>query len=178
MLSLSARRPIHLSMFQRTGSIVRRSALGSVFRRGISIQPMTPQENAEELAQQRVHRPNSPHLTIYQPQLTWYLSSAHRITGVALSGTLYLFSTAYLLAPAFGYGFDSNMIAHAVSQVPVWLKVPAKFIVAYPLAFHMFNGFRHLLWDSIHELTLKGVYRTGYSVLALSVLTAAYLALL
>jgi len=32
-------------------------------------------------------RPTSPHLTIYQPQLTWYLSSAFRITGVMYVGS-------------------------------------------------------------------------------------------
>lgn len=31
-------------------------------------------------------RPTSPHLSIYQPQLTWYLSSAFRITGVMYVG--------------------------------------------------------------------------------------------
>ena len=38
------------------------------------------------LRQQRARRPNSPHLTIYRPQLTWILSSLNRITGVAVSG--------------------------------------------------------------------------------------------
>lgn len=34
----------------------------------------------------RLNRPMSPHLTIYQPQLTTILSITHRATGVALSG--------------------------------------------------------------------------------------------
>ena len=34
---------------------------------------------------QRLGRPISPHFTIYQPQLTWYMSIAHRITGAALA---------------------------------------------------------------------------------------------
>jgi succinate dehydrogenase (ubiquinone) cytochrome b560 subunit len=33
----------------------------------------------------RLHRPMSPHLTIYKPQLTSILSITHRGTGVALS---------------------------------------------------------------------------------------------
>jgi succinate dehydrogenase (ubiquinone) cytochrome b560 subunit len=36
------------------------------------------------------NRPISPHLTIYQPQLTWYMSALHRITGVAVGGGEYL----------------------------------------------------------------------------------------
>jgi hypothetical protein len=34
----------------------------------------------------KANRPLSPHLTIYQPQLTWYMSGLHRITGVYISG--------------------------------------------------------------------------------------------
>jgi len=34
----------------------------------------------------RLGRPQSPHLTIYQPQLTWLLSLTHRATGMALGG--------------------------------------------------------------------------------------------
>ena len=38
------------------------------------------------LAAQRRLRPNSPHLSIYKPQITWYLSILHRMTGGVLSG--------------------------------------------------------------------------------------------
>jgi succinate dehydrogenase (ubiquinone) cytochrome b560 subunit len=34
----------------------------------------------------RLNRPNAPHLTIYQPQITWVLSAMHRITGFAVTG--------------------------------------------------------------------------------------------
>lgn len=47
---------------------------------------MTEDEALTLLNEQRSIRPNSPHLTIYQPQLTWYLSVLTRITGVGLSG--------------------------------------------------------------------------------------------
>lgn len=46
---------------------------------------MTADENLEMLNKQRSVRPNSPHFTIYQPQLTWLGSIANRITGVGLS---------------------------------------------------------------------------------------------
>jgi succinate dehydrogenase (ubiquinone) cytochrome b560 subunit len=45
-----------------------------------------PASNAAEiLNKQRILRPSSPHLTIYQPQLTWVASMFHRVTGGALS---------------------------------------------------------------------------------------------
>lgn len=34
----------------------------------------------------RLNRPTSPHLTIYQPQLTWYMSAFNRITAAAIGG--------------------------------------------------------------------------------------------
>jgi len=33
----------------------------------------------------RLKRPLSPHLSIYQPQLTWVLSGTHRTTGIMLA---------------------------------------------------------------------------------------------
>ena len=40
---------------------------------------------------QRLSRPISPHLLIYQPQLTWYLSALHRITGAGVGGCKYYY---------------------------------------------------------------------------------------
>ena len=50
---------------------------------------LSQKEAMDLLNKQRSMRPNSPHLTIYQPQLTWYGSIANRITGVGLSGRAY-----------------------------------------------------------------------------------------
>lgn len=41
-----------------------------VARRWATTQSMTPQENIALLNAQRLHRPNSPHFTIYQPQVS------------------------------------------------------------------------------------------------------------
>ena len=38
------------------------------------------------VANRPVHRPLSPHLQIYKPQLTSVLSILHRATGIALGG--------------------------------------------------------------------------------------------
>jgi hypothetical protein len=50
---------------------------------------MTPEEALKMLNEQRSIRPNSPHLTIYEPQLTWIGSIANRVTGVGLSACKY-----------------------------------------------------------------------------------------
>jgi succinate dehydrogenase (ubiquinone) cytochrome b560 subunit len=109
-------------------------------------------------------------------QLTWYLSSANRITGVALSSALYGASLIYLLHPYYP-AIDSAHLVQLVSgqslartvvglaltpvtnhssffvlskqhtELPTWAKVSGKFLVALPFTFHTFNGIRHLLWD-------------------------------
>jgi succinate dehydrogenase (ubiquinone) cytochrome b560 subunit len=44
----------------------------------------SPDAESELLRQQRLVRPKSPHLTIYEPQLTWLMSGFHRFTGCAV----------------------------------------------------------------------------------------------
>ncbi|CAO3619501.1 unnamed protein product [Mucor fragilis] len=125
---------------------------------------------------QRKLRPSSPHLTIYQPQLTWYMSSAHRITGCAMGGALYLGAMAYLAAPVFGYTVDANTVVSSFGAAPEAVKMSAKAILALPFTFHASNGIRHLIWDAGKCLDIKGVYNTGYVVLASTVIGTAYLA--
>lgn len=53
--------------------------------RDVSTAPLSLSGNLELLNKQRALRPNSPHFTIYQPQLTWLSSIANRVTGSGLS---------------------------------------------------------------------------------------------
>ena len=79
-------------------------------------------------------------------QLTWYPSMFNRLTGIALSGTLYLSAIAYLTHPYFP-SLDSAHLVQIVHDTPVWLKGSIKLLFAAPFTFHSFNGVRHLLWD-------------------------------
>ncbi|KAG1441271.1 hypothetical protein G6F56_011559 [Rhizopus delemar] len=130
---------------------------------------------SELLRQQRKVRPVSPHLTIYQPQITWYLSGAHRLTGVAIGGAFYLSALAYLAAPAVGVTVDAASIISAAASAPVAAKVIAKTTVAAPFVFHSLNGIRHLVWDMGKCLDIKSVYTTGYGVMAASAVGSLYL---
>ncbi|KAF9579262.1 cytochrome b subunit of succinate dehydrogenase, Sdh3p [Lunasporangiospora selenospora] len=112
-----------------------------------------------------------------RPQLTWYMSAFHRFTGGALATGFYAGAIAYTVAPMVGLGFDAAAITSVIATVPVAAKIGAKFIIAYPFTFHVFNGVRHLVWDTTRALSLKGVYQTGYTVLGLSAVSAAALAL-
>ena len=51
----------------------------------------SPDAESELLRQQRKLRPTSPHIDIYQPQVTWYLSGIHRITGCAIGAGKYYY---------------------------------------------------------------------------------------
>ncbi|KZT53255.1 cytochrome b560 subunit of succinate dehydrogenase, partial [Calocera cornea HHB12733] len=119
---------------------------------------------------QRLKRPSSPHFTIYQPQLTWVASIAHRGTGIGLSVALYTFAIGYLASPVIGIPLDSATLVEFVHSLPEWFKFSAKAIFAYPFMFHCFNGVRHLVWDTGYFLSVKGAYTTGYTVLGLTAL--------
>jgi len=59
--------------------------------RTIQTESLPPSANESILNQQRLKRPTSPHLTIYQPQLTWVMSIANRAAGVGLSVRMFIF---------------------------------------------------------------------------------------
>ncbi|EZF22984.1 succinate dehydrogenase, cytochrome b556 subunit [Trichophyton rubrum D6] len=130
------------------------------------------------LAKQRLNRPVSPHLSIYRPQITWYLSSLNRITGAILSGGLYIFASAYLVSPLLGWHLESASLAAAFAALPIAAKVAMKFTMALPFTFHCFNGVRHLVWDLGKQLTNQQVITTGWTVVGLTLTSALALALL
>ncbi|KAF2468013.1 cytochrome b560 subunit of succinate dehydrogenase [Lindgomyces ingoldianus] len=149
-----------------------------VQRRLAATQHFGESEGQQILAKQRLRRPVSPHLTIYRPQITWYASSLNRITGVALSGTLYLFGIAYLAAPTLGWHLETPSLVAAVASWPVFVKVGAKLAVSFPFIFHSLNGVRHLVWDVGLGFKNVTVTQTGWAVVGLSVVGSLYLSLL
>lgn len=128
------------------------------------------------LAKQRLNRPVSPHLGIYQAQVTWYLSALNRITGSVLSGGFYIFGALYLIAPYIGLHMESAVMAASVAAWPVLVKFPLKLLVAWPFTFHSFNGVRHLIWDTTTMITNQQVQRSGWFVVGLSTVAALALA--
>ncbi|KAI9670848.1 MAG: hypothetical protein M1829_004737 [Trizodia sp. TS-e1964] len=130
------------------------------------------------LREQRLRRPVSPHLSIYRPQVTWYLSALNRITGSVLSGAVYVFATAYLVAPLLGWHLESAVLAESFGHLPAAVKGGIKFLVALPFTFHSWNGIRHLGWDLGRLLGKEAVRRSGWVVVGLSVVSSGLLAIL
>ena len=87
-------------------------------------------------------RPLSPHLQVYNPQITSVLSILHRILGVALSfGSVFLI---YWLSAA-AYGPDAFARAQAFFGSPIGQLILLG--LTFSLFYHLANGIRHLIWD-------------------------------
>ncbi|KAK3585688.1 hypothetical protein CHS0354_020254 [Potamilus streckersoni] len=113
-------------------------------------------------------RPISPHVSIFQTQLTWTLSVTHRMTGIILTAPFIVGPIAYLFASK-DFGTYLNMM----KSVPTFgepLIQMVKFALALSFSFHLLNGVRHLAWDAMYGFELSTVYKTGYAVLGLSII--------
>jgi len=116
-----------------------------------------------------LQRPISPHLTIYKFQLTSMLSITHRGTGLAQSAMLTGAGLGALLLPGNFPLFLNDVAAMHFGGAIIF---STKFILAWPVMFHLWNGFRHLAWDMGHGFKIPEVYKTGWFVVGLSVVTA------
>jgi len=122
-----------------------------------------------------MNRPLSPHIQIYRKQLTSTLSILHRATGVFLSiGTLALVYWLWSLsAGAEAYESTQALFSSIIGRTILlgWV---------FSLAYHLSNGIRHLFWDAGKGFEIRTVYKSGATVLLVSILltlfvfTAAY----
>jgi len=115
------------------------------------------------VANRPVHRPLSPHLQVYRPQLTSVLSILHRATGIALSvGALYLVIwVVFAAASPSTYGMFQSFNTSILGRIFLggWL---------FCAFYHLCNGIRHLFWDAGYGFELKDAYRSGWIVVAVS----------
>lgn len=132
-----------------------------------------------ELIKQRKQRPISPHLTIYQPQLTWYLSSLHRLSLIFLGFAFYGITMLFGLGSLVGLDITTQKVVNwyhdKVSRMNKWVGLTIKAGFAYLFALQYGGAIRHLIWDTASELTLKGVYRTGYALIGFTIAAGSYL---
>ncbi|XP_066258025.1 succinate dehydrogenase cytochrome b560 subunit, mitochondrial-like [Euwallacea similis] len=120
----------------------------------------------------RLNRPQSPHLTIYKFELPAILSISHRFTGLILTAYTVALSAAaiYLDCPLEFY--IEKLKSAEIGAGPIY---GLKFLLAFPLTYHFWNGIRHLLWDTGRFMTIKEVYITGWAMFAVTIVTAAIL---
>ena len=115
------------------------------------------------VANRPVHRPLSPHLQVYRPQLTSVLSILHRATGIALAaGALYL--AVWVICAASSAGTYAGFQSFNTSIVGRLLLGGWLFSAFY----HLSNGIRHLFWDAGYGFDIKDAYRSGWIVVGVS----------
>ena len=120
-----------------------------------------------------VERPLSPHVWTYRWQITMWLSSLHRITGLLLSlGALAL--AAWLIGLAGGAQSYENV---QVVFASTWFKLP---LIGWTFCFffHLFNGVRHLVWDSGRGFERHQTRASGWTVVITTVAATAVFSLI
>lgn len=115
-------------------------------------------------------RPLSPHLSIHPQRITGGMSILHRATGV-INALGVLLLTCWLLALAGGEASYAAFLA-CLGSLPGQI---ALFGFAATLVYHLLNGVRHLFWDAGWGFEIPQVYRSGYVVIALTVLLTGLL---
>ena len=122
------------------------------------------------VANRPVHRPLSPHLQVYRPQLTSVLSILHRATGIALSvGALYLATwVIYAAASPKAYALFQSFNTSIVGRIVLggWL---------FCAFYHLCNGIRHLFWDAGYGFEKAQARRSAALVAAFVVVAGATL---
>ena len=112
------------------------------------------------------NRPLSPHLSIHKPVLTALFSITHRITAIALSIGSLLLSIWFLLinlGPSYFLYFE--MISQSIFFKLILL------LWTIGIFYHLYNGFRKLYWSFGIGMDLTTVYRSGYIVLFLTLVS-------
>jgi succinate dehydrogenase / fumarate reductase cytochrome b subunit len=122
-------------------------------------------------------RPLSPFMIgpYYRPQLTSVMSFAHRASGVFLS----VVGAPLLLWWVIAVGSGPEAYGALLGWFAAWPGQVVLFACALSLAYHLFNGIRHLVWDTGRALDIRSAYAAGWLVLiATGVLTAVLLGVL
>lgn len=114
------------------------------------------------------NRPLSPHLQVYKPQITSVLSILHRIAGVFLSiGTVVLIGWLVAAATsAEAYSCAQDIIGSIIGQLAL-----AGWTVC--LFYHLFNGIRHLYWNTGRGFEMSSVTRSGILVIIATIACTA-----
>ena len=108
--------------------------------------------------------------------MTSVLSILTRITGAILSGGLYVFGALYLASSTLDIDLGSDSIAAAFGKLPSWVKVTAKFGIAFPFLLHSFNGLRYFAWDTARLMGNHQVVKTGWMSIGCTTIGSIYLA--
>ena len=113
------------------------------------------------------NRPLSPHLSIHKRVLTAVFSIFHRISGIGLSVGALLISIWFFLI-SFGPEF---YIYFEIFSKSIFFKL-VLMIWTVGIFYHLFNGCRKLYWSFGIGMELSQVYKSGYAVIFLTLISS------
>jgi succinate dehydrogenase / fumarate reductase cytochrome b subunit len=113
-----------------------------------------------------MERPLSPFMfpTWYRFQITSALSILHRVTGIALVVGSILLAWWLIAVAAGGNVFEAT---HSFITSPIGVLLLFGWSVSF--FYHLCSGIRHLVWDAGYGFDIRNAYRSGYVVLAATV---------
>ena len=112
------------------------------------------------------NRPLSPHLSIHKKVLTAVFSIFHRISGIGLSVGALLISIWFFL---ISFGPQFYVYFELISKNILFKLVLLVWTIG--IFYHLFNGCRKLYWSFGIGMELSQVYRSGYVVLFLTIIS-------
>ena len=120
----------------------------------------------EEINNMTDNRPLSPHLSIHKRVLTAVFSIFHRISGIGLSVGALLISIWFFL---ISFGPQFYVYFELISKNILFKLVLLVWTIG--IFYHLFNGCRKLYWSFGIGMELSQVYRSGYVVIFLTIIS-------
>ena len=108
----------------------------------------------------------------YKPQFTSMMSIAHRASGVFLS----LVGAPLLLWWIIALSSGPEAYATLLGCLSGWIGKLGLLACLFCLNFHLFNGIRHLVWDTGRALEIRSAYTLGWLVQVAAVISTTNLA--
>lgn len=109
-------------------------------------------------------RPLSPHMGVWRWHITMLTSILHRVTGVALYGSI-LIGAGWAIALAsgpFAYSSYMGVIGSPLGKIVL-------FGATVSIFYHLANGVRHLMWDAGSGLNIKTADMTSAAAIAFAI---------
>tara|TARA_B100000579_G_scaffold356212_1_gene311837 strand:+ start:271 stop:642 length:372 start_codon:yes stop_codon:yes gene_type:complete len=113
-----------------------------------------------------LNRPLSPHLSIHKKVLTAVFSIFHRFTGICLSIGAVLLSIWVILIALGPTYYSMFQTLSSFTAFKIFL-----FLWTLTIFYHLYNGIRYLFWTYGKMMDLSSVYKSGYMVIILSILS-------
>ena len=85
----------------------------------------------------------SPSISIYKFPITAISSITNRLTGIYLSGCIFLYCSFDLLNE-----YQKNIIYKKYFEKHEYFQKAFNYITIYPFSYHCIGAIRHLIWDN------------------------------